>query len=64
MEEKELDPNDAYTYYSRGLAYHEKGEVPKAVSDLEKCIGLSIEPELMADAQRALNEMKRFPQKS
>jgi tetratricopeptide (TPR) repeat protein len=60
----ELDPNDAYTYYSRGLAYHEKGEVPKAVSDLGKCIGLSTEPELMADAQRALNEMKRFPQKS
>lgn len=56
----ELDPGDAYTYYSRGLAYHEKGEVPKAVSDLEKCIGLSTDTELTADAQRALNEMKKF----
>jgi|GEM_PF-752177 len=57
----ELDPNDAYTYYSRGLAYHEKGEVPKAVSDLEKCIGLSTDTELMADVQRALNEIGKSP---
>lgn len=57
----ELNPGDAQAYYNRGLDYDNKGEVSRAVSDLEKCVELSTDPELMADAQRALNEIKRLP---
>ena len=53
-----MDPNDAQAYYNRGLDYQNKGEVSKAVSDLEKCIGLSSDQELARDAQQALLEMK------
>jgi tetratricopeptide (TPR) repeat protein len=57
----ELDPNSALTYYIRGLAYREKGEMPKAVSDLEKCVGLSSDRELTKSAQQALSEIKNSP---
>jgi regulator of sirC expression with transglutaminase-like and TPR domain len=57
----ELNPDDVAAYCSRGFAYHEKGEVPKAVNDLEKCIGLYANPGLTEDAQQALLEIKNFP---
>ena len=57
----ELNPSDAQAYYNRGLDYHNKGEVAKAVSDLEQCIGLSNDPELTEDAQKALFEIKNSP---
>jgi tetratricopeptide (TPR) repeat protein len=53
-----LNRNHALAYYKRGLAYRNKGEVFKAVSDLEKCIGLSTDPELTRDAQQVLNDIK------
>ena len=53
-----MNPNNALAYYNRGLAYREKGEVSKAVSDLEKFINLSTDPELIKDAQQALHEIK------
>lgn len=56
-----LDPNSALAFYNRGLAYREKGEVTKAVSDLEKCIGLSSDGELTKAAKRALSEIKNSP---
>jgi tetratricopeptide (TPR) repeat protein len=55
----ELNPNDALAYYNRGLACSKRGEVPKAVNDLEKCIGLSTDPNLTKAAQRALREAKK-----
>jgi tetratricopeptide (TPR) repeat protein len=57
----ELNSSDAQAYYNRGLDYRNKGEMQKAVSDLEKCIALSTDPELMADAQRALNAIRDSP---
>lgn len=49
----------ADAYYNRGLAYHEKGEAPDAVNDLEKCIGLSTDPKLTKAAQQALRKAKK-----
>jgi Tetratricopeptide repeat len=37
----ELDPNDAYAYYSRGLAYEEKGDLDRAIADFAKLIELN-----------------------
>ena len=60
-----LNPNHALAYYKqglayykRGLAYHVKGEVSRAVDSLEKCAGLSTDPELTKAAQQALSEIK------
>ena len=36
----ELDPNDAYAYTNRGIAYGEKGKVDRAIVDYNKAIKL------------------------
>jgi len=56
-----LDPDNADAYCNRGLDYQEKGELARALSDLEKCISLSTDPELTKDAQQALFEVKNSP---
>ena len=53
-----LNPNHALAYYNRGLAYHKKGEESKAVDSLEKCAGLSTNPELTKAAQLALHKIE------
>ena len=37
-----LNPNDAFAYYNRGLAYHRKGDKGQAIADLRKV--LEIDP--------------------
>jgi hypothetical protein len=54
----ELNPSDAQAYYNRSLDYQNKGQVPEAVSDLEKCIGLSTDRKLTEAAQQTLSEIR------
>ena len=56
----ELAPTDAVAYYNRGCAYSEKGEMPEAVSDIQKCLNLSTDPELTEAAQQELHKAKKL----
>ena len=53
-------PPTAEEYFKQGLTYDEKGELDKAIADLEKCIELSRDPELSQDAERWLEELKKL----
>lgn len=55
----ESNPGDVKAYYNRGIAYYKKGDAAKAVSDLEKCIALSTDRELIEAAQQLMYEIKR-----
>ncbi len=55
----ELDPEYADAYYYRGLAYDKSGEVAKAISDYEKCIELSNDPEVVKSAQELLDKLRQ-----
>jgi len=55
----ELDPEYADAYYNRGLAYNRSGEVAKAISDYEKCIELSDDPEVAKLVQELLDKLKQ-----
>jgi Flp pilus assembly protein TadD len=35
-----LDPQDAAAYYNRGLAYHEKGDLDRAIADFDQALAL------------------------
>lgn len=52
-----LNANDSLACYDRGVAAVKRGEVSKAVSDLERCIELSTDPKLIRDAKQVLFEM-------
>ncbi|MFC2035324.1 tetratricopeptide repeat protein [Chloroflexota bacterium] len=54
-----LHPENADAYYLRGLAYDSSGEVAEAISDYEKCIELSNDPELTGSAQMRLDSLIR-----
>lgn len=51
----ELDPNFAWAYYNRGLAYAGLGEKAEAIADFEKVNTLTDDPLLILRAQCQTN---------
>ena len=56
-----LSPDDAYTYYRRGLAQRTIGHSDKAIPDMHTCLKLSKDPELRRSAELVLQELNATP---
>jgi tetratricopeptide (TPR) repeat protein len=53
----ELDPNDAYFYFNRGLIYQLQNDPTKAVADFQKVLQIGEDADLLKNAQTKLDEL-------
>jgi tetratricopeptide (TPR) repeat protein len=54
-----MDSENAFAYHVRGLVCVEVGERERAISDLEQALELGLDPDLTAEAQAVLADLRR-----
>jgi tetratricopeptide (TPR) repeat protein len=57
----QLDPNNAYAYYYRGMVYKSLGETEQAIADFQKCLTLNPDAETRQEVETYLEELGATP---
>ncbi len=54
----ELAPLHYEAWFNRAIAYHQRGDLPQAIADLEHYVTIATDPDWRANAERQLEMMK------
>ena len=54
----ELDVNHLSAYHNRGLTHADLGDIERAIADLERALSLTDDPDLVAELEAAIEELR------
>jgi len=57
----QLDPNNAYAYYYRGMTYQSLGETERAIADFQKCLTLNPDADTRQEVETYLQGLGVTP---